>query len=434
MAWWKFWQRNSIERPAELPTRPSGPRARALEIFDHARLHPGIGLTAAKVRSAYLRAEQGFPAEQCDLFDDVIEGDAHLRGQLEGRLLAVAGKDAIVQAGGDDPASQDAARALDEALAGIPNVTEMVVHQLKAVWYGWSGTEIHWERRDGIVKPVWFANVPHRRFRFDSKNQPRLLTSAADVEGEALRRGQWMFEALPGTMTVRTGIMRTATWFALFKRLAVRDWQVFSERFGMPYVVGRYQDNADEKEKEVLEEAVKNLGKDGGAIFSQLMDIEMKVVEAGGKAHDVHGAIVEWANRELSKLISGATLTAETQGPGSFALGRVHQNRAFDLVQADEMRLGMRFQVDVGAAFVAFNGSIFAGAKPPRLKIHVTPEMDPETRMEIYSKAANELGMELDGEQIRQEFRLKAPRSGGEIVRGTQPEPGADPEPESQAD
>jgi phage gp29-like protein len=262
--------------------------------------------------------------------------------------------------------------------------------------------------------PVWFSNVPHRRLVFALEHdEPRLTTTAEPTRGVPLEPGRWWFSRRMHRLTAAAGLARTATWWALFKRLSARDWVIFAERFGLPYVTGEYDERASDEDKAVLAKAAQSLGKDGSAIFSEACKLVVHEVQRSGSADGVHGSLIALCNAEISKLLAGSTLTSETGGPGSFALGRVHENRSFDLVMSDAERLAIRFEQDVGLPFVFFNGM---AARPPRLKVHVVRQYDPEARMRLMSAAANELGLALDEEQVRQEFQLRRPGTGGALV------------------
>lgn len=408
-----------MERPKMLPATPDLGLISADNEKDNAAAaplrHPGYGLTMRSLLAIYRMAEMGEPEMQCDLFDDKIEADAHLRSQLEARRDAVAGKPWIIQAGGDTVADKKAAKQLEEALRLVPNFAETLSHQCEAKWYGWSATEIDWDYRDGLFVPAWFANVKHRRFRFDPDGYP-LLTSTANPDGEYLEPGKWWITyAGSWENAVRAGLMRTAAIWSLFKTMAFRDWVIFAERFGMPYVTGEHAPTATAEDKKTLDRALAMLGKEGWARFSNLCKIVVHWVEGGGKSSDVHGAIAQACNAENSKLVTGATLTSETGGPGSFALGTVHADEAYDRRAGDGEKVSLRFEQDLGAAFVHFNGM---KARPPRIKISVVRDLKPETRAKIADILANNLGLELDEEQIRQEFGFKAPAE-GKGLRGT---------------
>lgn len=414
---WAQRKASALDRPKQLPAQPD-PRARVRSqpSTEWMVSHPGFELTAAKINAAFRSAEVGNTSVQCALFDDVIENDAHLRDCFDSRIEAVAGKEWIVQAGGDAPEDQRAAELLEAALRAVPNITETLEHQLTVNIYGWAASEIHWEHVDNLWVPVWFANAPARRFRFElATEKPLLLTEEKSWEGEELIPGRWIFSRRRHNAIARAGLMRTAAWFALFKRMAVRDWLVFADRFGLPYVVGKYDaDKDDPKEKEALEEAVKSIGTDGYAMMSKATEIAFEHVQHGGSGSDIHAAITKLADDQNSKLITGSTLMSQAGGPGSYALGRVQENRSFQRELGDAQRLGIRFEQDLGRPFVEFNG---LRARPPRLKIHVVREYDPKTRAGVLSTLANELGVELDEDQVRQEFQVKKPT--GSALKGT---------------
>jgi phage gp29-like protein len=388
--------------------RPGGLQVTPISEFDRFVTHPGFGLEPQLVLWIYKLAEDGWPPDQCDLFDDIIENDGHLRSVIAARTLAVAGKRWQVMAGANDAPSRAAADLLERALRET-NFQDMIAHILGARYYGFAGAEIDWIERDGEIVPGWFVNVPCRRFRFDELDRPRLLTRS-DFEGQPLAPGRWVF-AKNGTagITARSGLMRTATWYALFKRWSWRDWVIYAEKFGIPLVRGIYRAGASEEDKRALEDAVEDIGEAGQAINSDDTQIEIKEAAQGGDSTNLHAGIVHEANAEISKLITGSTLTVDGGGPGSFALGRVHETRSFDLVIADADFVARRFRQDVARPFLAFNG--FEGAAVPELILHITRESDPLTRAQLAEKLW-QMGLPLDTEQLREDFQFRAPPSG----------------------
>lgn len=400
---------SQIDPPAALPKRPAGgSQASRIPITDRWNRvnHPGFGLNPRKIVDIYGLAELGWPQEQCDLFDDVQERDAHLRSQFLKRRDAVAGKDWILQPGGTRKVDILAAERLQQALRRVDNFGETLKHQLGANFYGYAGSEPTWDVVDGWIVPVWFANTPARRFRFTPEDQPMILTAENYVAGEPLEPGRWWFSRNEARNTVRSGLMRTATMLSYMKSLSLRDWLVLAERFGLPFVYGQFDESAGDDEKDELLKAVKMLGKDGAAIFSRLSEIKIEHA-AGGRAEDIHGAIIKLVDDQISKLVTGSTLMSDNGGPGSHALGRVQENGAFSLIQSDESDLGRRFQQDIGAAFVRFNG---LNAEAPRLKVHVVQESDPVTRVRVL-QGLQAMGMPVSRVQMQEEFQVKDPIS-----------------------
>jgi len=414
--------------PPSVLVAPSGVVTKPLAVWDQHVSHPGKGVEPQRVLTIYRSAEAGYPLEQCDLFDDIVENDGHLRALLESRTLAVAGKAWQIQAGGAAPADIRAAEILDAALHDT-NFELLMMHMLGARYYGWAGAEIIWERRGSDIVPTWFVNVPSRRFRFDDRDRPMLINSAAVTTGEELTPGRWVFGRNGNAgLTARSGLLRTGTWYALFKRWSWRDWVIYGEKFGIPLVIGRYQEGASEEDKGELQNTVEDIGEAGQAIMSANAEVDIREAQRGGESNNLHRTIVVEANAELSKLITGSTLTVDSGGPGSFALGRVHETRAFDLVTADAAWLSNIVRSELSRAFLSLNG-FPPGTRPPELVIHIARESDPLTRVQLAEKLQR-MGLELDKEQLREEFQFRAPPTPDRALGAVSSEPSPEPSPE----
>jgi phage gp29-like protein len=123
----------------------------------------------------------------------------------------------------------------------------------------------------------------------------------------------------------------------LAKNLALKDWMIFAEVFGMPVRIARYEPSATAEEKRELLEMLESLGSNAAGIFSRA--VELQIVEANrGSAGPPYEKLVGFLNREMSKAWLGQTLTTETPGTkGTFAVSRVHEEVRKD-IRADDMR------------------------------------------------------------------------------------------------
>ncbi len=405
----------AIARPRPLPrTAPGGRQYAFTEQIDR-HLLDRTQLTLLRIANAHKTAEQGWVEEMADLFETRIEADAHLRSAFDNRNESVSLKPYTVVEGGDEPADKEAAAELDKRLRLVPNMTDTFAHQLQFVPFGWSASEIQWGIVDGMAAPVFFDNVPHRRFAFDRETDDiRLRTTEDPSDGVPFTPGKWWTTCRGrGRLVATSGLMRTAVWWSTFKTMSVRDWLVLSDRFGIPFVTGEYEEVISDDDKEILRQAVQDLGTDGWAIFSQHAKMEIHEIQrnqTGNVAEGIHGALMTICDQQLSKLIEGATLVSEVQGPGSHALGTVHENRYHDILEGDGNKLGESFQATIGKFFVEFNG---LGAKPPRLKMHLRLNQSLDARIDMAVKIANNFpGFVFDEEQLRQETLFHAPRPG----------------------
>lgn len=409
--------RTELARRRPLPARePTGFRSEIVPVFDRYVAHPGQRLTMGRVRQVFRNAECGDPEEQCDVFDDRIEADGHLRSALEVRVEAVARKQWIIAPGGDRPSDKRAAALLEEAIRDVPGWRETMAHQLTANWYGYAYSEIVWQRPGRLAVPVHFENVPPRRFRFREDNDQPLLRVSRNVLGEPLRPGKWWgTERRRRGKVAMGGLMRTAVYWAMFKSMTTRDWLVFANRYGLPYAWATYESNMRPEDKAALKSMMRSLGTDGWAVFQRGAEVTIAEAQKTGGSDEVHGAIVHLCNSEISKLIHGATLVSENQGIGSFAATREHGGVAFERKMGDAEWIGETFTDCVGKPFVHYNG---LPGRPPVLKIHVVRDASPQERLKTFSMAANDLGIPVSMQQVRQEAQLKPPINDDDIAPG----------------
>jgi phage gp29-like protein len=415
---------STIETPRPIPPAPPTSDSQIVKRFRNADTYnsnPGHGVTVERVLGVYRQAESGNAWRQFDLFDNVIENDGHLRGLVENRILTVAGKPWVVIPGGDDEGSKSAAKALGESLANDLGFRELLEHQLTAAFYGVAVSEIDWQQdATGLVVPGRFVPIAHRRLGAPSDRVDEIHLIAGDGPGGLVplrdHPGRYCVTRYRHRNPWAAGLMRTAVWWAVFKRWSVRDWQIFAEKFGLPFVVGYYNEGASPKTRQALEDAVKAIGEDGFAVLSDLAEIIVSSTAArSGDSSSVFPEIGRMCDAENSKLIAGGVLNTDSGQAGSYALGAVHEARGFLLALADAARIEEMFVRDLGKPFVAWNS--FGGAKPPRLKVQVVREVDPLTRAQILAILAGELGMELDDAQMREEFHLRTPS--GKALVGT---------------
>lgn len=408
-------QLTTMTMPAPLAAPRLGPTQRRWPIMDGTSMRPGYHLTPAKLWSAYRQAEAGAPMLQCDMFEDIEENDGHLRGQYESRLSSVALRPWIIQAGGKADVDIEAARVFSSSLKRT-NMMRLLWHLMEALGYGWSGANTVWsfDPVNKAIVPSCFLLAAHRRFLISEAGMGVLTfrTEMNQWPGETLFRGEWVVAERMHRLIMRAGLFRTTSWWALFKRMSITDWIVFAEKFGIPVVLGTYSERASPESRVALEQAITDIGTDGQAVLSELTKIVIdSALTRSGDVSSLHPAVAARCDAEISKVITGATLNVDSGGPGSFALGKVHENRSNNLVFADALWLQDTFQQMVIAPFLDYNPQ-FAGAELPRLVIRVRPEMTPEIAVKVYGKL-QAMGLDIEDEQMREEFGLRMPEVGG---------------------
>lgn len=412
------------------PTFPTavafGKSVRDIVAYQSVQQHPGYGVTPASIFQIFRQAELGDPSVQCDLFDDMVENDAHLRNLFEQRTQAVSGKPWVVQTGDQGDDADLVARVLREAFRRLP-VVDVFEHLLSFNRYGFACAEIEWglmsfEGRDWVV-PVWLHAVSARRFRIDPiTDQLRIFVDAARPKGDALDPWKWVVLRRSGSQIARSALTRTAAWPAMAKRYAFRDSIIFSERFGLPFPSIAYKTDgpgagADGEAIDVATEILKNIGNDSGAVHPDTIKIEFAEVGQSGDSSKVHGALISFANREMSKLVNGSTLSNDNSDSGgaSYALGDVHAGVRWEAVQYDAEKLQSSIEQQIFTPFCAFNAM---PAVRTELRIQVVRNLEPGARVELAAKMVNELGIKISIGQLRSDTGFRAPTDDDDSAPG----------------
>ncbi|MBA2718922.1 MAG: DUF935 family protein [Chloroflexi bacterium] len=417
---------------------PAGRDAREVLAYASSVTHPGHGVTPEAILSAFAQAERGDPSRQCDLIDDMVESDSHLRNLFEQREQAVAGKPSVIQAGGQGDTADLAAYLLRESLSRIGlSLVDLFTHLLGFNRYGWAAAEIDWgimniDGTDWVV-PVKFTNVEARRFRVAVINTPqprelgdlRLYTDPGRPHGDPLRWGKWLvLRRITTPQLARAGLMRTGVWPAMGKRYGFRDLLIFCQKYGIPLTLAKYKtmggEVSDDEAISIAEDIVRGIGSDSGAVVPDTISVEFPDVKRDGNS-TIHAGLISYCNREMSKLVNGSTLANDNSDSGgaSYALGEVHDSVRWEAVQYDAEKLQTAFRECVFAPFCLYNG--LAGPVP-ELRIQTVRNLEPAQRVAIAAQMKNELGIEVSIGQLRADTGYREPTDPADAAPG-KPEP-----------
>lgn len=146
------------------------------------------------------------------------------------------------------------------------------------------------------------------------------------------------FDAYPDLLMITgkepLGILARTAPYVIYKRGSMGDWAQFSEIFGMPTRVYKY-DAADPETRQQVEYDAMIQGAASAYVLPN--DAELEFVEAGNKtgSAEVYASLIERCNSEMSKAVLGNTLTTEASETGTQALGTVHSKVEDELTDQD---------------------------------------------------------------------------------------------------
>lgn len=236
--------------------------------------YPSDGLTPGRVATILREADQGLPERYLELAELVEERDLHYVGVLGTRKRSVAQLPIQVDAASDDPLDVQKADTIRSWLQR-DELHEELFDILDAIGKGVSYTEIIWDTSAGQWEPRRLEWRDPRWFVFDriDGRTPLLRTEMGDVPLDPAKFIHARISAKSG-LPIRSGLARLAAWGWMFKTFVLRDWAIFTQTYGQPIRVGKYEPNATEPEKDVLFNAVANIAGDCAAIIPASMTIE----------------------------------------------------------------------------------------------------------------------------------------------------------------
>ncbi|CAL4866719.1 hypothetical protein MMA231_00963 [Asticcacaulis sp. MM231] len=393
------------------------------------------GLDPFKLQRILNSAVQGQADEFYQLAEEMEEKYPHYQATLKTRKLAVTQSETTVEAAGDDPRSQKDAELIREYLKR--GDLELEMYDIEdAQGKGWSATELVWPEGTARLKYPMLPRLktrPQQFFQFDQVDGETLLLKGGVVGTSALPVPlpgyKFIIRRAAGKtgLTVRGGLARSVAWAYLFQNMALKDWVILAEVYGMPVRIGKYDRNATETDRNALLNAVVNIGTDAAAIIPNSMVIDF--VDAMASASpDVYKALCEYLDQQVSKLVLGQTATTDaTSGGLGGSQGNVHNDVRQDYQRADQRALSATLTRDLVIPIIVLNHGAPPSGLYPVLRLGQAETFTKEQADMIYEFVDRGGSVELSiiGDKLGlpdapegPDVKLLQPRSKGVQVSG----------------
>lgn len=381
--------------------------------WDKFSTHPSQNLSPQKLGEIFREAEEGNIARQMELFEEMEEKDTHLFSQMQTRKYGVSGLDWNILPASDSEEDKKASDFIGEILYGLENLDELILDLLDAIGKGFSSAEIMWGYERGKVIPEDIKWRHPKKFRFDEFDTMRILTESNRSEGIAIPENKFIihkYKARSGS-PARSGVLRVVSWMYLFKNYAVKDWLAFSEVYGMPIRIGKYESGTSQADKEALIQAIRNIGADAAGVISK--ETEIQFIESVRSEGLLYDRLAKFCNAEISKAVLGQTLTTEVGDSGSRALGDTHNLVRHDLLEADSKALEKTLRRDLIRPLVEFN--LGADVAIPYFKLAYENPEDLVQEATKYQTLIG-LGLPVSEEHLYEKFGIPTPEENQKIL------------------
>ena len=198
---------------------------------------------------------------------------------------------------------------------------------MEAQSYGYAVHEIVWRPLPNGEIAAEFIKLPLWHFE-NRTGALRFLPTETAVEGVPMAEGEWL-------VTTGDGVGIPASICAMAKRMCFQDWLLFSERSGMPIIVGTTGATFRSEQWNNIKGAIRNIYRDTRVLLDSGSRIE--AIDTGHAANIPFPALVEWSDRAIAALYRGADLSTISKGDGTGAslqgdeAGMIEQDAAANL-------------------------------------------------------------------------------------------------------
>ncbi len=384
------------------------------------REYVAAGLTPERLAAMLREADAGDMARQAELFDQVHEKDGHIQGEISKRHNVILDADFTLAPADDSARAQRIADFVQEQIFDRTDWADTLVTLQEAIGNGFSGVELDWDVSAGQAVPTAFSFIPRKRFLFRDEagyltDTPRLISDDA-IMGEPIPPWKTMLHVYGGKSgaATRSGIYRVCSWMWLIKNYSIKDWVIFAEVYGMPLRIGKYDPGASADDKRALINAIRSIGTDAAGIISKSTEIEFVETARGKDTGELYAALAGFCNKEISKAVLGATLTADVGDTGSYAAANVHNDVRTDLIRADSRAAAATVRHQLIRPVVGFN---FGWDAPvPKYTADWTEAEDYKAKAEWMKEVTAKVA--VPAKWFRSEFGIPEPEAGEETVGG----------------
>ncbi len=339
-----------------------------------------------------------------------IESDAHVFSCVQSRINGTLSKEWVLHEAGDDSRDTKIAEFVKENLNAL-DMNRVITGILSSPFYGFSASEIMWKAEGGNVVIDDIQEKPHEWFCFDAENRLKFVTRD-NPSGELLPERKFILVRHMGSYKNPYGkrILSKCFWPFVFKKSSFKFWVIFTEKYGMPWPIGKYGRGATEQERSELLSKLEAMVQDGVAAVSEDTEIEIKEFERRASA-EIYDKLIDACDSDMSKAILGQTLTTEIGDKGAYAASKTHMEVREDLILSD-MALTSAGMNRAIAWLVAFN---FADAQPPRFGW--AQERAIKEAQAKRDKTLFDMGVKFPDSYFRETYYIPAPEKGEPVVQ-----------------
>ena len=345
---------------------------------DRYRYSTASSYTPARLSALFQAANSGDIEQLCLCGREILERNWDIQGAMDQRADALCGVGWEIRPGGPGEAAKQAAEGFASALdetglsLGFTDRTETFQELLRNLLDGvilpFSAAEIVWKEGGAIEG---FQTIEPHCFTLRDSMVPRLVTDEFP-DGMELVPDQFIIhQHRRRPDPARGGKIRVLAWLHCLQNWPLKDLFSFIERFGMPFVVARVDQNTWENEREVLQRIIRSFGPDGGGVFTNSTEIQLlNAANTGGD--NVYFRALEFCHDAIYTLLVGQL--ASSGDSAGMSNGDAQSAVRQDILEADARAIESTIRAQIAAPWTRFQFG--DGVPVPKIHFKVEPPED----------------------------------------------------------
>ena len=328
-----------------------------------------------------------------DLYEEILV-DGHLTAVIEKRKLAVTNTPVVFVEKGvvHDEITE---------LTSTEDFINLLHYIMECKLWGHSLIELSFDNKKMQPKLIPRKHV--------EPNKGIILRHQYDQTGFSYRTAPYTDYCIEVGEENGHGLLMKAAQYVIYKRGGFGDWAQYSELFGMPFRIAKY-DGYDEKTRSELETALREAGSAAYVVIPKEADFEFIQNNAAG-SNVLYEGLINLCNKELSKLILGQTMT--TESGGALAQAKVHQEAERDLLMADKLFVKNVLNDKLIPMLQKHGYNTGKG----KFYFNEQEHIDLKTRLDMDLKLAERI--KIDDKYFYETYNVPIPAEGKKIQEGT---------------
>ena len=259
--------------------------------------------------------------------------DPHVFACTQSRKAGVLSLDWEINRGLDkDQNAEDVENLLKKL-----DIQKLMSDILDATQFGFQPLEIMWKRdKSGHIMPERVTAKPPEWFCFDDDNNLKFRTKE-NYYGEVVPAKKFLLAQNNPSYNNPYGerTLSRVFWNVTFKKGGLKFWVVFTEKYGMPHLIGKHPRGSTKEETNSLADMLEDMVQDAIAVIPDDSSIEIQEASKSSSA-EIYEKLIDKMNTEISKAILGQTLTTEIGSTGSYAASNTHMQVRQDIIDSDK--------------------------------------------------------------------------------------------------